>query len=126
MILLNKMDLVSESAAAAAMRQISAVNSQAKVLSTVFGETDLRQLLNVKAFDAKQSHDTFVVRQQQQSALEHHTATITSCVLQFSTPLNKRALESFLADLLWEPGKKYDVLRLKGLLSFKVKRTGGF
>ncbi len=122
-VLVNKIDLLpSHTVLAGVVRQICALNPQAKVLTSVRAETDLRLLLNIHAFDPKRSMETFVIRTgegEDGKKKEHvHTSSIVSELLSFDCPLQKKALETFLADLLWEPGQGHDVLRMKGLLSF--------
>ncbi len=117
----KRCDLVSEQSAAATRAQLQRINSAATVLETQFSKTDLRQLLNIHAFDAAHWQENLLLRQE--SVLYKHTEQICSVRITLHEQLDKEKFRSFLADLLWEKtDDTYDVLRLKGLLTFGGKK----
>ncbi len=78
-------------------------------------------MLSIHAFDAAHWQETVLLRQE--TVLYKHTEQICSVRIVLPQQLDKDKFQSFLADLLWEKtDNTYDVLRLKGLLTFGGKK----
>ncbi len=123
-LLLHRCDLVGESSVASTRARLERINPTARILTTVFSQADLRELLNVHAFDPQHWQDVAPL-QQTEAVRYQHTEQIRSELVRVDEQLDKDKFRAFLAELLWEKDDQkeaYDVLRLKGLLSFAGKK----
>ncbi len=133
-ILLNKADTVeSEAALAAIEKRLRSINGLARITRSVRCETDLRSLLDIRAFDnaafvgpaARLSDEEGVDGHAHTSECgagpcivtdAHHThdVRIETIVLRCERPLSRRAFEEWIGHLLWDEGAV--ILRGKGVL----------
>jgi len=113
-ILLNKIDLVTETEKAAVIKKIRAINNIAEVIETQQSSVDLNRILGIKAFDLA------AVLQKEESFLdtesEHmHDESVTSVGIEFEGCLDLTKLNAWLVRLLQEKG--VDIFRSKGVLN---------
>ncbi len=110
-ILLNKTDLVGEESLGLVERTIEKLNPLAEVFCTSHSQVNLKQLLDMNAFDVDRK---LAVDPQFLDELEHrHHADITSFSFTFDQPFNVDKFESFVNDL----STREKVLRSKGIIS---------
>ncbi len=111
-ILLSKTDLVAEQDAAALVERLRGMNPRAPVKRVHFGETELKDILDIRGFDLD------AILEIEPHFLEHshhhHDDAISSFVYRDERPFNLEKLESFLSLALDTYG--LDLLRYKGVL----------
>ncbi len=112
-IVLNKMDLVEPGEAAEVERRIRAINAPVQILPAVRGDVDLRELLDVRAFDLDAilaDEPTFL----DPDAEHQHDQSVTSVGIDVDGAVDVDRLNVWLGALLSEQGK--DLFRSKGIL----------
>jgi G3E family GTPase len=112
-ILLNKIDLVTDTELEALEQRIRGMNAIAKVYRTREAQVDLDTLLGVNAFDlsnALQIDPEFL-----NEIAHEHDETVSSLALVEAGELDVNKLEAWLGDLLRDQGP--DIFRMKGILN---------
>jgi G3E family GTPase len=113
-IVLNKTDLVDEAAAAEVVRRIHAINAQVPVLPAVQANVDLRELLDVGAFDLDRvlvDDPAFL----DPDAEHQHDLSVTSVGIKADGAVSVPRLNDWLGELLSTKGT--DIFRSKGVLN---------
>ncbi|KAG2448021.1 hypothetical protein HYH02_007049 [Chlamydomonas schloesseri] len=114
-VLLNKMDLVSEEQKAEVVRRIRAINASARLHTCVRAEVPLEQLLGLGAF----SLDRVLAEEpdflKSDGSDHQHDSSVTSVGMELPGALHMGRLNAWLNKLLRERGN--DLFRSKGLLS---------
>lgn len=125
-VILNKLDLVTEEELNAVRSEVRAINGVVKIVETTHSRVDVNAVLDLHAYDSSES-----VRLEatacpvslpvsQGHSLEQKVSTVT---LNFPGHVNLLLLDTFLQDLLWEKsisdsnGHPMDVFRVKGVVS---------
>jgi G3E family GTPase len=114
-ILLNKVDLVSEDALDAAEKRIRAINRVAKLHKTEQCKLDLSHVVGVGAFDLQRALEIDPLFLSDTAHV--HDSTITSVGVEIKEPLDEQKLDDWLRKLVRERGT--DIFRMKGILSVK-------
>ena len=112
-VLVNKIDLVSESDLASLETRIKNINRFARVVRTERADAPIDTLVNIGAFDltrALKVDPTFL-----DETAHVHDQTIGSVSLRFGGALDEPKLEAWISQLLRERGK--DIFRMKGILN---------
>ena len=110
-VLLNKTDLVEETQCAQAESTIRGVNPQAEIFRTNQSQVNLRELLDMNAFDVDRK---LAVDPQFLEELEHrHHAEIFSLSFRFDQPFNVDRFEQFVQAL----SSREKVYRSKGIIA---------
>lgn len=111
-LLLNKTDLVSESALAATEAELRGLNPYATIFRTQQGQANLKELLDLHAFkvDRQLTADPDFLNELR-ARPSHHD--IVSCAFAFEQPFQIEALEAFIHELT----DREKVYRSKGFLS---------
>ena len=112
-IVLNKTDLADEATVAALTRRIRAVNATAEIIPAQHAKIDLRQVLDVGAFDLDR-----VLTQDPQfldQADHQHDLSVTSVGLDLPGELDWDRVTAWLGGLLRTRGT--DIFRSKGILA---------
>ncbi|XP_067940371.1 zinc-regulated GTPase metalloprotein activator 1-like [Watersipora subatra] len=130
-ILLNKIDLVSEEQLHKIKSYISDINSAAIVIPTTHSRVDLDQILDLNAYGCDSSHsqlqDNLMGKQQSSAVLSagdknHIDTTVSTVRIDMDGSLDPQKFDLFLQNLLWErliqssDGSAMELLRLKGLV----------
>lgn len=114
-ILLNKIDLVSESEKEAVISELRKVNEFCDIFETEFGRVkNLSDILNVKAFDLSkvlQKEEDFL----DTSGEHEHDNSVTSVGIEFDGTLDLNRLNTWLTVLLRDNG--VNIFRSKGILN---------
>lgn len=112
-IVLNKVDLTDDGERAEIVAAIRSINSGAPIFEAVHADVELRQLLDVAAFDVQrilEADPAFL------TDTDHmHDLTITSVGLQVPGEIVLERLNTWLGRLLSEQGT--DIFRSKGILA---------
>jgi len=116
-ILLNKTDLVTDSAELDAIEaRIKTINSQAPIFRCQKSEVEPKNLLNLGAFDLDR-----VLKMDPEfldTEGEHqHDSTVTSCSCKFEGELNVNMLQNWINTLMQT--KATDLFRYKGVMAVK-------
>jgi G3E family GTPase len=114
-LLLNKMDLVSEAEAAVVESKLRGINKLARIERSTRGAVDLDRVLGIGGFDVDKA-----IKIDPKFLLEdnhHHHVKIGSVALTSDRPMDPKKLNVWLGMLLQEKGN--DIYRMKGLVSFK-------
>ena len=115
-ILLNKIDLVDETALSSVEARIKSINSHVQIFKTTQSKLDPLSLLNIQAFSLDR-----VVKMDPEfldTDGEHeHDASVSSMSFKFEGEVHVAKLQSFIGDLLADKGN--DLFRYKGLLAVK-------
>ncbi|MGB3494629.1 MAG: GTP-binding protein [Elainellaceae cyanobacterium] len=114
-ILLNKIDLVSESELLELERRILDINAMVKIYKTQDSELDIESVLGVKAFDlnrALQVDPAFL----NEDAHEHDESVYSFAIVE-EQPLDGDKLSAWVQNLLQTKGP--DIFRMKGILNFE-------
>ncbi len=110
-VLLNKTDLVDEPHLVKTEEKIRELNPQAEIFRTSQSRANLRELLDMNAFDVDKK---LAVDPQFLDELEHrHHGDISSISFRFDRPFNVDKFESFVQDL----SSREKVYRSKGIIS---------
>lgn len=112
-ILLNKIDLVSEADLAELERRILDMNAMAKIYRTQNSEVAVESVLGVKAFDldrALQVDPEFL----REDAHEHDESVYSFAIVE-EQPLDSDKLSAWVNELLQTKGP--DIFRMKGILN---------
>jgi G3E family GTPase len=112
-ILLNKIDLVSESDLAELERRILDMNAMAKIYRTQNSEVTIESVLGVKAFDldrALQVDPEFL----REDAHEHDESVYSFAIVE-ERPLDSDKLSAWVNELLQTKGP--NIFRMKGILN---------
>jgi G3E family GTPase len=111
-IVLNKLDLVSEEEAAAVEARIRAINPLARIVRATRADVPVESLLHQNAFDLSRVLDM------KPDFLEHddhsHTEGVYSASFEVSRPIVMQKFQEWIGTLLQEKGG--DLLRTKGVL----------
>uniref|UniRef100_A0A8C5QF41 CobW C-terminal domain-containing protein n=1 Tax=Leptobrachium leishanense TaxID=445787 RepID=A0A8C5QF41_9ANUR len=121
-IILNKKDLVSQQELEEVQLAVRSINGVVKILETQRSRVDLREILDLHAFDG-----TFGGSLQHKLLTDtthpHLDKSIVTVTFEVEGSVNEEKLNLFIQDLLWEKkmkdrsGISMDVIRLKGLVS---------
>lgn len=112
-IILNKLDLVSEEEKATVIDRIRAINSSVEILESVNSVVDLNKVIGIKGFNLErilEQEPTFLEDQDHE-----HDQTISSVGFQFEGEIVLGKLEQLIRRLLVEKGP--DLFRYKGVLA---------
>lgn len=109
-LLLNKTDLVEESQLQAAEAKIRELNAQATLFRTNHSEVNLKELLDMHAFDVDQKLTVDPKFLDELSQRHHHE--INSIAFEFEKPFSVEALELFVQEL----SEREKIYRSKGFL----------
>ncbi len=113
-ILLNKIDLISEAELGLLSQRIQSMNALAKIYSTRYASIDLDQILGVEAFSLDRALEI-----DPEFLAEHdhdHEEDINSVAFTELRPLDELKLNHWLGELLQTQGG--DIFRFKGILNF--------
>jgi G3E family GTPase len=114
-ILLNKIDLVTEVELDELEKRIRAMNAIARIYRTQNSQLDIDALLGVKAFDVRRALEIdpdFLGED-----THEHDSTIGSVAISESGALDLEKLNAWIGNLLRERG--IDIFRMKGILNVK-------
>ena len=112
-IVLNKTDLVDESAQEAVIGRLRAINALVEILPAQRAQIDLAAVLDVRAFDLDrvlQSDPAFLTETEHQ-----HDTTVSSVGIDLPGELDQRKLDAWLGNLLRTRGA--DIFRSKGIVA---------
>lgn len=111
-ILLSKTDLVTPEAVTALTARLRNINSRATIHSVHFGQTDLRQILDIDGFslDAILEIEPDFLR----DVSHAHDDDVTSFVFSSERPFDLQKLEIFLETIIHDYGPQ--LLRYKGIV----------
>jgi G3E family GTPase len=109
-ILLNKTDLVDEAALVATEAKVRGLNPHATLFRTNQSQVNLKELLDMHAFDVDQKLAVDPQFLDELSQRHHHE--INSISLEFDRPFNVEALELFVQEL----SEREKIYRSKGFL----------
>lgn len=112
-ILLNKIDLVTEAEMAELERRILDMNAMVKIYRTKQSELDIESILGVKAFDLDRALEVdpdFL----SEDAHEHDESVYSFAIVE-DHPLDESKLSAWIQDLLQTKGP--DIFRMKGILN---------
>lgn len=115
-IVLNKMDLVSEEEAQDVERRIRAINAPVQILRATRGDIDLKDILDVHAFDL----DAILTDEPDfldPDAEHQHDLTVSSVGIDVEGLVDVDKLNLWLGTLLREQGT--DLFRSKGILNLQ-------
>lgn len=113
-ILLNKIDLVTEEELRELERRILDINAMVKIYKTQDSQLDIESVLGVKAFDlnrALQVDPAFL----NEDAHEHDESVYSFAIVE-EQPLDGDKLSAWVQNLLQTKGP--DIFRMKGILNF--------
>ncbi|RKE35072.1 G3E family GTPase [Paraburkholderia sp. BL23I1N1] len=111
-ILMSKVDLVSREEASQLAARLRQMNPRAPIRPVHFGETDLRELLDIRSFDLNAIID---IEPDFLADLAHeHDDDVTSFVYCTKVPLDRDKVEEFFSEMVATYGPA--MLRYKGVL----------
>ncbi|XP_053322412.1 zinc-regulated GTPase metalloprotein activator 1A-like [Spea bombifrons] len=125
-IIINKVDLVSEQELEAVIVAARSINGVVKILKTQRSRVDLTEILDLHAFDStfgESLQNKFIT----DATHPHLDKSIVTVTFEVAGSVNEEKLNLFIQDLLWEKnvkdgkGNAMDIIRLKGLVSVKDK-----
>ncbi|CAH8870867.1 unnamed protein product [Trichobilharzia szidati] len=121
-LIVNKIDLISESEKLAVVQRIKEINSSAKIIEATYSKVDLANILDLKVYSDSPRPDIFIPSTElTTNHLNHKVSTVT---LEFTHPFNRKLFENCIESLLWEhdvhgkDGNPMNILRLKGFVHF--------
>ncbi|WP_171115833.1 MULTISPECIES: GTP-binding protein [Streptomyces] len=112
-IVLNKTDLADETTLAEVESRVKAINAPVQILRARNAEVDLKQVLDVGAFDLDRvlkDDPSFLTETEHQ-----HDTTVTSVGIELDGEVDDRRLNAWLGNLLRTKGA--DIFRSKGILA---------
>ncbi|MBC9177067.1 CobW family GTP-binding protein [Pseudoroseomonas ludipueritiae] len=115
-VVLNKMDLVTEEEAAEVERRIRAINPYAEIRRATKSEVPIEAVMGREAFKL----DRILEREPEFLSGEDnhsHNEDIMSLSFEVSEPLDENKFNAWIGELLQSKGQ--DLLRTKGVLAFK-------
>ena len=115
-ILLSKSDLVDEEALTALKRRLVRMNPRAKIVPVHFGETDLREVLDIQGFHlnaALEIDPSFLDTDHH----HHHAEDVSSFLFKASRPMDSDRFEGFMSAVSQAYGPQ--LYRYKGVLWLK-------
>ncbi|RKK04185.1 GTP-binding protein [Pseudoroseomonas wenyumeiae] len=115
-VVLNKMDLVTEEEAAEVERRIRAINPYAEIRRATKSEVPIEAVMGREAFKL----DRILEREPEFLSGEDnhsHNEDIMSLSFEVSEPLDENKFNAWIGELLQSKGQ--DLLRTKGVLNFK-------
>lgn len=115
-VVLNKMDLVTEEEAAEVERRIRAINPYAEIRRATKSEVPIEAVMGREAFKL----DRILEREPEFLSGEDnhsHNEDIMSLSFEVSEPLDENKFNAWISELLQSKGQ--DLLRTKGVLAFK-------
>ncbi|GAB1600489.1 COBW domain-containing protein 1-like [Argonauta hians] len=127
LVVVNKVDLVSEEELSQLKDRILSINAMAEVIETTYGKVQLDDVFDLNAYNASgtiSSTDDDCLKKQKlfESQKPHLDKSITTVTIDINKSVSKSSVEKFLENLLWEKtifdasGNAMEILRLKGLL----------
>jgi G3E family GTPase len=114
-ILLSKTDLAAEAETKDLMERLGAMNPRAHQRKVHFGETDIREILDIRGFNlnaALELDPAFL-----EDTHHHHDDDVKSFVWKDARPLHMEKIETFLSLMVQNYGE--DLLRYKGVLNIQ-------
>jgi G3E family GTPase len=115
-VVLNKMDLVTEDEAAEVERRIRAINPYAEIRRATKSEVPIEAVMGREAFKLErilEREPEFLSGEDNHS----HNEDIMSLSFEVSEPLDENKFNAWIGELLQSKGQ--DLLRTKGVLNFK-------
>jgi G3E family GTPase len=114
-VVLNKLDLVSDEARGQAEARIRAINPLARIMPATRSDIDIAQVLQQNAFDLARivEFDPDFL----QSDEHGHTEGVYSASFEVSSPIDMHKFQQWMGTLLQEKGQ--DLLRTKGILNLE-------
>ncbi|XP_036361151.1 COBW domain-containing protein 1 [Octopus sinensis] len=126
LVVVNKVDLVSETELAQVKERISTINSLAELIETTYGRVHLDVVFDLNAYNASgtvsSSEDNFKKQKLFVSHNPHLDQSITTVTFDIMESVTKSDVEQFLQNLLWEKTicdaarNPMEVFRMKALL----------
>jgi G3E family GTPase len=113
-LIINKVDLASESEIDAVAARLRSINATAPILTSSHAQVDLDDILGVGSFDL--SRTMAIDPGWMEIDDHHHDSTVQSVSLEFEGDLHPGRFEGWLAALVERSGD--DLFRMKGILSF--------
>lgn len=114
-ILMSKVDVASDDAQEVLRKRLVQLNPRAKLMPVVFGEVDVKEVLDIRGFNLNAVLD---IDPDFLEDNEHeHTEEIASFVFRAKKPFDPGKLEDFLSGLIQVYGES--MLRYKGVLYMK-------
>jgi G3E family GTPase len=113
-VVLNKLDLVTQEEADAVEASIRAINAFAKIHRTTKSDISVTEILDLGAFDLDRilAHDPRFL-----DTDEHgHTEGVASVSFEVERPIDPQKFQEWMGTLLQEKGQ--DLLRTKGILAY--------
>jgi G3E family GTPase len=112
-IVLNKTDLAAEATIRRLTRRIRAVNATVQIIPAQYAKVDLRQVLDVGAFDL----DRVLIEDPQflEQTDHQHDLSVTSVGIDLPGEVDGNRINAWLGDLLRTKG--VDIFRSKGILA---------
>ncbi len=114
-LLLSKTDLAAEAETRDLMERLRAMNPRAHQKKVHFGETDIREVLDIRGFNlnaALELDPAFL-----EDTHHHHDDDVKSFVWKDPRPLHMEKIETFLSLMVQNYGE--DLLRYKGVLNIQ-------
>jgi len=114
-LLLSKTDLAAEAETRDLMERLGAMNPRAHQKKVHFGETDIREILDIRGFNlnaALELDPAFL-----EDTHHHHDDDVKSFVWKDPRPLHMEKIETFLSLMVQNYGE--DLLRYKGVLNIQ-------
>jgi len=125
-LIINKLDLVSDKELGVVRSTVQDINSVARVIETKHSCVDIESVLDLNAYSYKGSKEKFSAPKFVPSSEEksHHLDnSISTITLDIDGDVNPTKLDTFLQHLLWEKdvndtsGHSMEIYRLKGVVS---------
>lgn len=118
LIIINKVDTVSEELLGEVKDQIKNINLCSEIIETRKCKVELDKILDLKAYSELKQR---TIHHFDTSGSPHLDKTIGTVTLEFSDLLTKSYLDKFLQKILWEKltddaGGTMDIIRMKGIV----------
>jgi G3E family GTPase len=118
-ILISKTDLVAKEETDKLISRMKRMNPRAHYQQVHFGETDIKELLDVRGFNLNAVLD--IDPEFLEDSHHHHDDDIQSFVFNSERPLDMEKIEAFLSLLIQTYGN--DMLRYKGVLNIEGQKN---
>ena len=127
-IIINKLDLVSEEELGFVRSAVRGINSVAHVIETKHSHVDVESVLDLNAYSYKGLNDklsTSLSANSSEGKSHHLDNSISTVTIDASGDVNPITLDNFLQHLLWEKdingsnGHVMEIYRLKGVISLQ-------